>query len=749
MAKVENRIYNLARQLCKNLPEDIPEGLLYGYIKMASMSEEALRDYLKKGGVEDVESAISEINTAKEVIDKQELDSELLKNGLQLVLMKRANDEENVKAYADVIDDYDESTSMTRLVEDAVSGIPEEELTVFKQGSKLSDIVSYSKTLPDVQTGKQKAGRTEEETEEKPSKGSKAGADSTAGPEKPWDRLKRVEPPEIYSSVLNGYLDNLKRIIPAFVEQHNEQLLWSQSLFLSIDDGYGLTTFMKALSGIYIDAGLCTSKDIDNVMLKYKLRNPGNRDIKYVDWERLIDDMKNLSRNSERQDRLQRIIDIDLSKWIGELRSAPVKDYLIRLNEVNAQALFVFRVPYMEYRVVRDICSAVSDIIRVRPLAVAPADNEHMLKYMRTKAARYGYTFTPECNEILERGIVAEMNDGSFYGFTTLAQMVESILYDKIGDMVGKADQEKLAQIKPDELKKYLNVAADDKTADELIAGMVGVDKIVEQVDTLINQISVQKKMSEQGKSLDRPTIHMFFTGSPGTGKTTMARIIAKKMKEAGILSKGNFYEIKGRDLCGEYIGETTPKTCGYCRMAYGSVLFIDEAYELFTSSDNTRDYGREAITALIAEMENHRDDMCVIMAGYTKEMKTLLESNPGLKSRVRTTIEFPNYSRAELEEIFFRMLEDNFAYDDSFKKAVHDYFDELPDEIIDNKAFANGRFVRNLYENTWGIAAIRSEFDEDGRIKLLATDFTSATENTDASSAEAPKRRQMGFGAF
>ena len=315
--------------------------------------------------------------------------------------------------------------------------------------------------------------------------------------------------------------------------------------------------------------------------------------------------------------------------------------------------------------------------------------------------------------------------------------------------MVGKADQEKLAQIKPDELKRYLNVVADDKTADELIAEMVGVDKIVEQVDTLINQISVQKKMSEQGKSLDRPTIHMFFTGSPGTGKTTMARIIAKKMKEAGILSKGNFYEIKGRDLCGEYIGETTPKTCGYCRMAYGSVLFIDEAYELFTSSDNTRDYGREAITALIAEMENHRDDMCVIMAGYTQEMKTLLESNPGLKSRVRTTIEFPNYSRSELEEIYFRMLEDNFAYDDSFKKAVHDYFDGLSDEIIDNKAFANGRFVRNLYENTWGIAAIRSEFDEDGRIRLLATDFTSATENTDASSAEAPKRRQMGFGAF
>ncbi len=749
MAKVDNRIYNLARQLCKNLPEDIPEGLLYGYIKMASMSEEALRDYLKKGGVEDVESAISEINTAKEVIDKQELDPELLKNGLQLVLMKRADDKENVKAYEDVIDDYDESTSIARLVEDAVSGIPEEELTVFKQGSKLSDIVSYSKTLPDVHTGKQKAGKSEEETEEKTSGNRKAGAERTEVSEKPWDRLKHVEPPEIYSSVLNGYLDNLKRIIPAFIEQHNEQLLWSQSLFLSIDDGYGMNTFMKALSGIYVDAGLCTSKDIETVMLKYKLSNPSNRDLKYMDWELLIKDMKKMAQNSERPDRLQRVIDIDLSKWIAELRSAPVKDYLSRLNEVNAQALFVFRVPYMEYRVVRDICSAVSDIIRVRPLSVAPADNEQMLKYMRTKAARYGFTFTPECDEILERGIVAEMNDGSFYGFTTLAQMVESILYDKIGDMVGKADQEELAQIKPDELKKYLNVVADDKTADELIAEMVGVDKIVEQVDTLINQISVQKKMSEQGKSLDRPTIHMFFTGSPGTGKTTMARIIAKKMKEAGILSKGNFYEIKGRDLCGEYIGETTPKTCGYCRMAYGSVLFIDEAYELFTSSDNTRDYGREAITALIAEMENHRDDMCVIMAGYTEEMKTLLESNPGLKSRVRTMIEFPNYSRSELEEIYFRMLEDNFAYDDSFKKAVHDYFDGLSDEVIDNKAFANGRFVRNLYENTWGIAAIRSEFDEEGRIKLLATDFTSATENTDASSAEAPRRRQMGFGTF
>ena len=129
----------------------------------------------------------------------------------------------------------------------------------------------------------------------------------------------------------------------------------------------------------------------------------------------------------------------------------------------------------------------------------------------------------------------------------------------------------------------------------------------------------------------------MRFVGSPGTGKTTVARIIGQILKQEGILRKGGFFEYKARDLVAEYIGQTAVKTSTICRDAYGSVLFLDEAYSLYEGSNYENDYGKEAITTLVSEMENHREDMLVIMAGYTDEMDHLMKANPGLRSDSRT----------------------------------------------------------------------------------------------------------------
>gem|GEM_PF-600210 len=738
MADVNNKLYSLVKFYGKNLPEEVPEGILYGYIKISLMSDEELARTLENNGL-DVESVKKDLDAAREVIKSHGLDIDLLKSGLQLVLPKRAEDTMVNLEYGVTVMEYDDSVTMKKIIEDVITCLPKEEVRVFSTGSSLADIAAYLKTLPKKSPDQKDASDAKEEprTEENERDGD--------GP-----RGKNGDPIEIYSDVLAGYLDNLKKIIPYFREDGKQDLLWSQSLLLSIDDGYGVTTFIRELTRIYTNAGLCYDRNMDYTLGKYRLDDNGGRESRFADWDAMAEMFKNISKHTDRDNKLHHIIEVDLSKWTTELDTAKIREYLTGFNDVNSTILFVFRIPYMEHRIVNDIARSLSDVIRVRPLIVHPADNDQMIRYMRRKAAGYGYTFAPDCDDVLERGIVAEKNDGSFYGFNTLKQMVESILYDRISDEAMSRASAADKEITAEEVKRYLNISYDDKTADELIAGMVGVKPIIEQVETLINQIKVQQQMSEQGKSLERPTIHMAFTGSPGTGKTTIARIIAKKMKEAGILSKGNFYEIKGRDLCGQYIGETTPKTCGYCRSAYGSVLFIDEAYELYRSAPDSKDYGREAITALIAEMENHRDDMCVIMAGYTEEMKTLLESNPGLKSRIRTTIEFPNYNREELEGIYFNMIGDAFDYDDEFKAAVHDYFSGLEDEVIEDKTFANGRFVRNLYENTWGVAALRSEFDESGRLKLRASDFTSATDKTDVQgSVDEFKRRPMGFGAF
>ena len=134
----------------------------------------------------------------------------------------------------------------------------------------------------------------------------------------------------------------------------------------------------------------------------------------------------------------------------------------------------------------------------------------------------------------------------------------------------------------------------------------------------------------------------------------------------------------------------------------------------------------------MIAEMENHRDDFCVIMAGYKDEMEELMNINPGLRSRIPYTIEFPNYTREELVQIFFAMLDGIFAYEEELREAVEEFFDDIPNEKLENKNFSNARFVRNLYERVWGKAAYRSELNGEKEIKIQKADLIGASEEAD-----------------
>ncbi len=232
---------------------------------------------------------------------------------------------------------------------------------------------------------------------------------------------------------------------------------------------------------------------------------------------------------------------------------------------------------------------------------------------------------------------------------------------------------------------------------DELDA-LVGLEKVKNKVQDLIVYQKVQKLRREKNLHSTKNTLHLAFTGNPGTGKTTVARIVGRIYKRIGLLSKGHFVEVSRTDLIAGYQGQTALKVKKVIEQAKGGVLFIDEAYSI-TENDHSDSYGRECLTELTKALEDYRDDLVVIVAGYTEPMNKFFESNPGLKSRFNTFIEFDDYSSNELDEILYSMCKNNdYVLDDEAKEKIHAYFEQQTESKDEN--FANGRLVRNLYDD-------------------------------------------------
>lgn len=241
-----------------------------------------------------------------------------------------------------------------------------------------------------------------------------------------------------------------------------------------------------------------------------------------------------------------------------------------------------------------------------------------------------------------------------------------------------------------------------EKNTIDALKNMIGMKEVKEQVEQILNYIKVS-----QGRK-NMPSLHMCFTGNPGTGKTTVARIIGKIFSEMQVLSnKEIFVEAQRADLIGKYVGQTAPLTEEMVKRAEGGVLFIDEAYSIasYIQDEAGRDYGAECISTLIKEMEDKRDHLCVILAGYSKEMDYMLKSNPGFESRVQFKIEFPDYTEEELYEIFKLIAkQEKYRLSSGLKGILMEYFKEEKQK----ENFANARCVRNLFEKIKFIQADR-----------------------------------------
>ena len=246
---------------------------------------------------------------------------------------------------------------------------------------------------------------------------------------------------------------------------------------------------------------------------------------------------------------------------------------------------------------------------------------------------------------------------------------------------------------------------------------IVGLKEIKDYILSLEKNYKVQEMRKAQGLPVSNVSMHMIFTGNPGTGKTTIARLVSKYLKAIGVLSGGQLVEVSRGDLVGKYVGHTAPLTMQVIKSAIGGVLFIDEAYSLYRGKDDS--FGLEAIDTLVKGMEDNRDDLIVILAGYTKEMATFLTANSGLQSRFPNIIEFPDYSGEELTEIAqINATSRGYRLSEDAKAALLDYFCVV--QAMDDRSSGNGRLARNVIESAI-LAQSRRVLDQpDAALDLL-----------------------------
>ncbi len=275
------------------------------------------------------------------------------------------------------------------------------------------------------------------------------------------------------------------------------------------------------------------------------------------------------------------------------------------------------------------------------------------------------------------------------------------------------------------------------------INNLEGLDIVKEEMRKLQTLLSFRRKTMGKGINIaERPNLHMVFEGNPGTGKTTVARILGDLLYNFGYLRENKIIEVSPKDLVAQWVGQTAPKTAAVCQSAYGGILFIDEAYELTVDGSGGAQEGfrSEAVTELVKQMEDNRDKLVIIFAGYTNEMQKMLDSNAGLASRIGTILEFQDYSEDELLEMYKKLVRGaGMAMTEDAQKKVYRKIKEAK-ECED---FGNGRFVRNLYEKTITQHAYNTIDDDDD--KILST-ITEADIPDMVESSKAASKYHIGF---
>lgn len=370
-------------------------------------------------------------------------------------------------------------------------------------------------------------------------------------------------------------------------------------------------------------------------------------------------------------------------------------------------------------------------------------DADEMMDIMKLNCNKNSYILDEESERELKALFEKEVQNKkeNFANARFVRNIFEQIIQiqsNRISEIVNPTKEELMLISKGDIINLNINDNEDEETLEFLLEQLdsyIGLENVKKSVNTNINLLRLQKMREQSGINAMKVNMHLVFSGNPGTGKTTIARLIGKIYKKLGLLSKGHFIECDRSDLVGQYVGQTSQKVVDKVNEALGGILFIDEAYSLYNGSQN--DFGQEAIDTLLKLMEDNRDNLVVIVAGYSKKIEEFLNSNPGLKSRFNQFINFEDYNEEQLKGIFDLLCSKNqFTLSSEGEKKLKQFFKETIESKSEN--FANGRFVRNVFENLVKIQANRLvteslDFNDMSQIQCITEkDIEYLIENVD-----------------
>jgi len=524
---------------------------------------------------------------------------------------------------------------------------------------------------------------------------------------------------QIYCAYLNvwEYLKlctDLANLATRAKEKSALESLRKMSYLFVMDSGCGFSTLLASFSDFFTRIGIL--EDGANVTYEYIIG------AETKDGKNSADDIFDAIFEEEKAC----VFAIDFSYFLDSSKQDEMRAFLQRIKRFQGHHIFMFRIPYVTESVAKKMNKAIMDITLLKEVKVPPVNDNMAREYIFENLISKGFPVVFDALDAIMERVYREKQDGRFYGFCTLNKIMDDIIWKKLMyDAKAQAAGAECLEdtVSAEVVSDYVGLSAKKKDGFDELSELIGMEEISDRIREIVAQV----KLAKENDRMDKPCLHMRFVGAPGTGKTTVARILGRIFRENGLLSKGGFFEYGARSLIGEYIGQTAPKTLNICRDAYGSVLFIDEAYALYDGSSE-KDYGREALATLIAEMENHRDDFLVIMAGYTEDMSKLMEGNVGLRSRMPFMLEFKSYSREQLVAIYLRMAKKSFELEEGLEEMVAGYFDRISVSYLSSKEFANARFVRNLFERTWSKASLRMSGESNPQMLLKKIDFEMAS---------------------